>query len=843
MRLCSLLLFTFMLSSFAFSQRMTTIKGTIKDSLTDERLPFVTVQFDNTTIGVFSDTDGEFKLSNNSNKTYVTVSFLGYKSKKIAIPVGKTTDIHILLQPESQSLQEIVVKPKKEKYSKKDNPAVELIRKVIAHKKENNITSRDQYQCKEYERIFFALNDFKPDQAQFKRYKFIPNYVDTSIIDNKAILPVSVRERVSASYYRKDPKIERKIVGAYHIQGIDQAIDTEGVDAIIAETFKDVSIFDDEITLLFHDFVGPLSEHRSIGFYKWYINDTIDVDGTQCIHMSFAPFNARDVGFTGNLFVVNDSTYAVKRAILKTPKKMNINFVDELVIHHEFQKKDSNQWVPQEYKMAIDLTMFEAVKFYVDKTQTFEDFEFDVLADSVYQLSDPIMYEKNYLKQSREYWVENRPQSHQKDYKMDEMIQDMRKIFLFRALLDAGNIISTGSIPLNKDPDINKLDIGTLPTFYSYNSIEGNRFRLTLSTTNNFHPNLSLYGYGAYGTRDGVMKYYGEATWSFKKNKKHKDEFPKNNLTVAYKYDLNNLGQRFTQAERDNILMSLKSSNNEKLTYNRQVQIKYDREYHNGFSFNILTQVFDERPAGSLLFEKMSDLGIKYRIKDLRSTELTLGVRYSPDEKFFQQRRKRYPIPSQKTVLSLTNTKAFNDVFGGQFDYDKLSFVAYREQWIPPFGKLMINLRAEKIWGETPFPLLLTPSANNSFTIQKGNFNMINPLEFAHDSQVSLEVYYHMGGWFFNRVPFIKVLKLREVFGIRGFYGELSNTNNPEKNSNQLLFPQNTYTTNKAPYMEYNIGIENIFKLFRIDYVRRLNYLDHPDISKDGFRISFDLTF
>lgn len=829
--------------SFAQSQP-TVFKGIVKDSITNEPIPFVTVQFDNSTIGVFSDESGEFRISNRNDKTKVKVSFIGYKTQEFNIPSGKTTTAHVLLKPLGQELNEVIVRPKNEKYSKKNNPAVDLIRKVIENKKNNHIQSQKYFQYKEYERILFALNEFNPDLPQFRRYSFLPNYVDSSLIDNKPILPFSVREKISEVYFRNTPKTEKRIVKGYQIKGMDQAFDTEGLDAIIKETFKDISIFDNSITFLYHEFISPLSEGGAVDFYRWYISDTVSIDEKNYIKLDFAPFNSRDVGFTGNLYIATDSTYAVKRAILRAPKKMNINFVQELVIHHEFEKNPEGKWIPKEERTAIDVFMFSTVKFYIDKTRTYTDLVIDRPISPIYELDAPEVFEKDYLKRNKIFWAGNRPPDHQKDYRMDKMMEDINKVPFLKFLLDAGSIISTGYFPTSKNPEQNKVEIGTIPTFYSYNPTEGNRLRLTLATTRSFHPHLYLYGYGAYGTRDGRFKYYGEATWALRKTEKHKDEFPKNNLTVAYKYDMNNLGQRFTQAERDNILLSLRSSNNEKLTYNRQTQISYEKEYYSGFSFKLSGQTFDESPAGRLTFDLRNDLGEIYRINSIRTTEATLALRYAPREKFFQQGRRRQSIPSKKFVLSLAHTTSFKDVLGGQYDYNKTGFSVLKDFWIAPYGKFTVSAQAEKLWGQVPFPLLVTPSANNSFTIQKGNFYLIEPLEFVHDQQVSWEVYYHMGGWMFNRIPLLKLLKWREVFGFRGFFGDLSRRNNPQYNNNLLVFPNRTFTTsNGTPYMEYNIGVENILKLFRIDYVRRINYLHHPNINKDGFRITFDLTF
>ncbi|WP_242034401.1 DUF5686 and carboxypeptidase-like regulatory domain-containing protein [Dysgonomonas sp. BGC7] len=838
-------LFLFLMACFAaLAQSPTILKGVVKDASTREKLPFVSVVFDNTSIGTFSDEEGEFRISNRNNQTSVTVSLLGYTSKKFVIHPGVMTTEEIYLEPADKQLNEVVVRPHKEKYSKKNNPAVELIKKVIAHKDSNNITSNDYYQYKEYERIFFALNDFKPDQPQFKRYKFLPQYVDTSLIESKAILPVSVREKITDVYYRKDPKADKRIVKAYQIQGLDQAFETEGLDAIIKEVFKDISLSDNSVFFLFQEFISPLSSSRSIDFYRWYISDTVNIDSERYVKLDFAPFNSRDIGFTGNLYISLDSAYAVKKAVLRTPKKMNINFIGDLVIIQDFAKRPDGRWIPKEHRMAIDLTMLDAVKFYVDKTISYENVVLDKPMNPIFIIAAPEAFEKDYTKRSKLYWSSNRPPDHQKDYKMDQMMEDVNKVLLFKVLLNGGKVIASGYVPTSKDPEENKLDIGTLPTLYSYNSIEGNRLRLTFSTTKNLHPHLYFYGYGAYGTRDEKFKYYAEATWAFNKVENHKDEFPKSNISIAYKYDINTLGQRYTQAERDNIFMSLQTSSNKKLTYNRQTQIAYQKEYYGGFSFKLTGQTFDESPAGTLSFEKQNDAGDIYRIRRIRTTEAMLALRYAPNEKFFQQRRKRNSLTSKKMIFNLSHTIALENIFGGQFHYNKTSFSVFKNFWISPYGKVNLSVQAEKIWGETPFPFLITPSANNSYTIQNGNYYLIEPLEFIHDSQVSWEVYYYMGGWLFNRVPLLKTLKWREVFGFRGFLGELSNRNNPLHNRNLLLFPQETYSTEKGkPYMEYNIGIENILKFFRIDYVRRVNYLGHPNVSKNGFRISFDFTF
>lgn len=830
------------LCSSTYAQSISVIRGVVRDAVTREKLPFASITFDKTSAGTFSDEEGEYRLNYRGNRTTVTASLLGYKPQSFTVHPGVTTTREILLEPEDKELKEVIVRPQKEKYSKKNNPAVELIKKVIAHKHDNNITALDYYQYEEYERTFIALNDFKPEQSQFKRYKFLPNYMDSSLIDGKPILPVSVREKLTDVFYRKEPKDNKRVVKGYHIEGLDESFETEALDAIIKEVFKDINLTDNSTTLLFQQFVSPLSDHSSVNFYRWYISDTVDIDNDRYVKLDFAPFNSRDIGFTGNLYISLDSMFAVKRAVLRTPKKMNINFVDELVVQLDFRKTADNKWIPEKERMAIDLSLINMVKFYVDKIKSYEKFTVNNPMDPIFALTAPEVFEKDYLKRSKEYWTGNRPPDFKKDYKMDQMMQDINRVALFKVLLNAGNILATGYFPVG-DKETAKLELGRIPTMYSYNSIEGNRLRLTLNTTKNLHPHLFFYGYAAYGTKDEKFKYYGEATWAFNNVKYTKDEYPRNNLTVAYKYDMNTLGQRQTQAERDNIFMSLRTSNNQKMTYNRQTEISYEKEFYGGFSFTLTGQTFDEKAAGKLLFEKMDEFGHRYIVDKIRTTEAMLTLRYAPKEKFYQMRRRRSNITAPRTIYTLKHVTALDNLFGGQYNYNRTSLSFFKQMWIAPYGKLTLSAQAEKIWGEAPFPFLITPSANTSYTIQRGNFYLIEPLEFVHDSQVSWEIYYHMGGWLFNRIPVLKWLKWREVFGFRGFIGDLSERNDPRRNHNLLLFPQETFTTGNKPYLEYNIGIENIFKFFRIDYVRRVNYLYHPNVDKDGIRVSFELSF
>lgn len=821
----------------------TTVQGIVRDSLTNKPIDFAIVSFENSTIGQLTDDDGKFSLSNNIRNNVIVVSLMGYESRRITVPLGKQTRLDIKLKGEGVQLKEVTIKPTKEKYSKKNNPAVELIKKVIAHKYDYLVENQSYYMSDEYDRLLFALNDYKSGKGLLKGLKYLSQYTSTSKIDDKAILPYSVRETTSNIYYRKDPKAKKRVITGYKTEGIDQDINTESIDGIIKEMFKDITITDNTINLLLSDFVGPLSSSSSVDFYKWYIVDTISIDQQKFINLGFVPFNTRDAGFIGNLLVKADSTYAIKKVSFRVSSKINVNYLDEMLFIQEFKELSPTLWIPERTTMAMDLSVYGFGKMYVEKVRDFSNFVFNMPVDVAFHSEAPEIHLQDYKKRDSAYWAKIRPLVKVDDLNMDEMVKQMRQNKLINVSFKIADILSSGYIATNTNEEKNKVDLGTPLTFFSYNSIEGARFRLTAATTKNFHPHLFLYGYTAYGTKDHKLKYYGETTWAFNNKEYHKDEFPRRNLSIAYKYDLNSLGQKYLQAERDNILMSLRGRSYDNMTYNRMAEIYYIHEFYNGVSFSLSGRSFNEVPAGNLKFRVKDENDFIDEIKDLKTTEVGASFRWATDDRFFQKKRIRRSLPSSGYVFGLSHIVGLKDVFGGQFNYNKSSLSIDKEFWIAPYGRLGFSLKGEKLWGTAPFTLLLSGNANTSITIQRGSFYTLNPLEFINDSQFTWDISYYSGGWLFNRIPLLNHLRLKEVFGFRGFWGTLSNRNNPEYNHNLLMFPNGVSKMSNEPFMEYSVGIQNIFQFFRIDYIHRLTYLDRPNIDKNAIRISFDMNF
>ncbi|MDD2245198.1 MAG: DUF5686 family protein [Dysgonamonadaceae bacterium] len=822
----------------------TVVHGVVRDSVTNEPIPYVTIRFENSTIGTSSENDGTFIIKDLSKNEFLIISEVGYRTKRIKIPVDKKTELNVKMQAEEIQLSEVIVKPRKQKYSKKNNPAVELLKKVIEHKFDNIPSSRDYYSNNEYERIVFSINDYQPQTGLLKNMKFLSNYSDTSLIDGKPILPFSVRETISNIYYRKNPKNTRRVVKAYNVEGIDQNIDVESLDGIMKENFQDISITDNNIYFLKHNFVSPLNNSLSANFYRWYIVDTVQIDKKKYVNLGFVPFNVNDVGFIGNIYVQPDFPYAIKRVSFRVPSQINMGHVEKMLYTQEFEEQSSGVWLPLKFTAAIDFSYLDIAKIYVAKEKTYANFDFMALPDSTFSNPAQTSFSPDYNKQSDKYWdIQRTTYLGQKDYKLRNMMKELQSNRFFNFLTKkASNVLLTGYASIDEDLNKNKLDIGTLLTFFSYNQLEGARFRLTTSTTKNLHPHLFLYSYAAYGTKDHKLKYNGELTWSFNERKYHKDEFPKNNLSLAYKYDVNQIGQQFLWAERDNIIMSFRVRPTDNMTYSRILEANYIHEYYSGLSFNIFGRIRREEAAGNLFFTHLNDLGTINNYGSLNYNEFGVKLRYAHNEKFYQKRLIRKPLPSQGAIFTFTHTIGIKNLFGGQFDYQKTILSIEKEFWITPFGRISTAVTGEKVWNAVPFPLLSMAYANTSITFQPNTFNLIKPMEFPNDAQLTWDITYRLDGWLFNRIPLINKLKWREIVGFKGIWGSLSQKNNPINNNSLMLFPSASHVMTNTPYMEYSVGIENIFQLFRIDYVRRINYLNMPGVRKDGLVVSLNFT-
>lgn len=837
------------------AQSFTSASGIVKDSITGEPLPFVSVYFDRSTIGAMTDDNGTFTLQNNQGYTKLAAASLGYDTKFIDLKPGKKNDnLELLLKPTAFEISEVVVKPKREKYTRKDNPAVELIKKVIAHKNDNRIEAKPEYQTEVYEKLSLSLDNFNPnlDKNKFlKKFKFIKNYLDTSEFNGKPILTVSVRENLSDFYYRKSPKAEKTIVRAKRMQGIDKTLDDGGgITSNLEEIFKSINIFDNNIPILLNRFVSPLSSTLATTYYHYYIMDTLDVGGDKCVDLAFVPANSESYGFTGRLYITLDGNYAVKKVLLNTPANINLNWVDKLRIEQEFKQMPDSTWVLDQENTFVNFYVVKGTQqLYAHQLRNYDNYNFNVQnADSVFGLLGALHVLPEATVQPDTFWIHNRPiPLKEKEDALKDLLGQLRKVPAFNAIIKTAEILITGYIPTANDKKVTKFDFGPMNTTFSANHLEGFRMRVGGMTTANLNPYWFASGYLAYGTNDRKIKYNLKLTHSFTKKEYHEGENPVNNLSFIQEYDVYTPGQDFLFTSKDNIFVAWKVGEPvTKMQYIRKSVLQYEKEWLNGLTWKSWIMNQNNEAAGTLQYIKRDESGNLYHIKDFTTSEIGTQLRFAPGERAYNGRSGKesvFNLSKDAPVFKLSHQLGIKGVLGGDYNYNHTEISAEKRIWLSSFGHIDAQVKAGKVWDKVPFPLLILPNTNQSITIQPEAFHMMNALEFVTDQYVSFNATYYLKGWILNRIPGIKWLRLREVLSFNMIYGGLTDKNNPTLTPGLFLLPDGTQPLGSTPYMECSVGLENIFKILRIDYYRRLTYLDHPDIKKGGIRIALRFTF
>lgn len=838
------------------------IRGVITDSLTNEPLMYITVQYEGKGVGGISNAQGEYEVETRSGWNELTFSAIGYVTKRVKFAPG-TKVLNVKMTTDDIMLSEVVVKPKKEKYSRKNNPAVEFMKKVIANKKELKLEENDYYQYQKYEKMKMSINDVTPEKMEkgiYKKFSFFKDQIEESPTTHKMILPISIKETGSRTIYRKSPRSKKTIIEGMNSTGIEEFFSTgDMLGTILNDVFSDINIYDDDIRLLQRRFVSPIGR-GAISFYKFYLMDTLMVDKRECVHLTFVPQNSQDFGFTGHLYVVKDSTYAVKKCTMNLPKNTGVNFVENLDIVQQFEQLPDSNWVLTDDDMTVELSFVKGIQgLEVQRTTKYTDYSFDEIEARLFRLKGNVIKESNMLAKSDEYWAKVRqvPLT-KKESTMDLFMNRIEQIPGFKYVIFGAKALIENFVETGSKDHPSKFDFGPINTIITSNYVNGTRFRLSGLTTGNLDPHWSFSGYGAYGTRDRKWFYSAQAAYSFNKREYVLWEFPKHYLAFKYTYDVMSPMDKYLATDKDNVFVGWKWTTVDQMSYIRDATLTYELETPIGFSVQAMARLRNDEPAGGVLQYWKNDgktPGVwdesNTLIKDITTTELGVSLRYAPGETFVNTKQRRVPVSLDAPQFTLSHTMGIKGVLGGEYNFNLTEASIRKRFWFGSWGKLDVTLRAGAQWNKVPFPLLNLPMANLSYITQHNeSFNLINNMEFLNDRYGSLALTYDMNGKLFNRIPLIKKLKWREIFRIRGLYGTLTDKNNPYKShdGDLFLFPMRngqptSFVMGKTPYVEASVGIYNIFKLLHIEYVRRLTYTDLPGVKKDGIRFMILMIF
>ena len=847
-----------------------TVSGIVVDAKSGSPLPFVNVYYEGKGVGAATDENGNFSVPYRKGWNILTISSVGFKKMEIPIS-GPIENLKVRLEVNSQTIKGVSIKGKRKKYDRKNNPAVELMRKVIAAKKHSDLQRHDYFSYQKYEKRTFALNEFTEkvfDDEHFKKLPFLKERVETCPETGKLILPISVDETFSKRIFKKDGNIDKTIVEGRNSTGLNEFFNTGDIaTTMIEDVFTDVDIYDNNIHVLQSEFVSPLSSSSGISFYRYFIADTLDVDGIRCIEVTFTPNNSQDFGFNGSLYIMADSTYRVHKATLNLPHNNAVNFVSDMYVSQEFETLPTGEQVIVNDNMIVQISVIGSfTKFHIKRDTYYSNYSLEEIPEKEFKFLGKERLLADAMMKDNKYWNSVRPEPlTEKESTMDDFLKKMESTKGFKFVLFVAKAFIENFVETSTDREKpSKVDIGPINTIFSQNFVDGFRLRMSAQTTANLNPHLFAKGYVAYGFKDHKWKGMGELTYSFNKKAYLPREFPVNNLTVTYQYDDASPSDIFMPTDKDNVFTSFRWTKVNHMNYVQKLRVLYEREWENGLRLTAQVKKESNEATAALFYQPLDGTGTPSPDKNLHinkfeMADVMIGLRFQPGATYINTKQRRIATNNDSPIFELNHTIGLKNVLGNDYTYNYTEAKVYKRLYLSSWGKIDTYVKGGIQWNKVPFPLLIMPAANLSYIKERETFSLIDNMEFMNDRFVSIMSGWDMNGKILNRIPLIRKLKWREYIGFNMLWGTLTDKNNPflAKNagdSRLFYFPgefrkdgtfkyQSRVMDKNKPYFEIVAGIHNIFKILHVEYVRRLNYLDNPDIDKWGIRIMLRMTF
>jgi hypothetical protein len=814
------------------------IHGMVKDSLSGAPLQNASISIKGIRGGARSNAEGKFRIPapEGGHGVDIVVTIVGYNQHVIhfdSIPEG---EILVPLGRQFKELSHVTVKNKKQRYRNKGNPAVDLIKNVIDNKAKNRMEAYSYATYEKYEKLQVSVDKVTDKIAKnrlLKPYHFLVENGDTTKLEGRTLSPVYLEETFSNNYYRRSPEKTKSIITGKRKIDMGDFIDMQGVSMYLNRLYQDFNVYDNEISVFTNLFLSPIADMAPT-FYMYFIDDTVMVDNHKLIQLSFRPRNPNDLLFRGTMWITLDGNYAIQKLRLLVSKSINFNFVREMKIDQDFTREDDGRYLLSRSDVLGDFGITKTgTGLFGERVVSFRNFVTNQpVPDSILK-GAPVVEMDSAGSQQDSFWLANRIDTLTRaESKVYANVDSLRRMKSFRRLMDWGTLLLAGY------KQAGPFEIGPASTFYSFNPVEGFRLRFGGRTTTRLSTRYYSEAYAAYGFGDQKWKYFLSGTYSI--NNKSVYSFPQNFLRASYQHDTKIPGQELQFVQEDNFLLSFKRGNNDKWLYNDIFRLQYMKEFANHFSYDFGLKYWKQVPAGTIAYVVKDGVHVD-SLPSITTGEASVEVRWAPHEQFYIGKLYRVPIVNKYPIFTFRYIAGIKGLFGGQYNYHNIQADVFKRIYDGPFGYTDVTLDGGYIFGQVPWPLAEIHHANQTYAYQLMSFNLMNFLEFVSDHYAAAYVDHYFNGFFFNKIPLLKKLKWREVIEAKILYGGLRKENNPEGNTSLIQFPLTngqveTFTLNQGPYIEGGFGIANIFKLVRVDFVKRFTYLNHPEIPTWGIR-------
>ncbi|MBT8317594.1 MAG: carboxypeptidase-like regulatory domain-containing protein [Lutibacter sp.] len=824
--LSTLFLFIF---SVVFSQ--VKISGVVKDNQ-NQTIPFANILFVGSTTGTVSDENGAFYLESEKNYTQIEVSFIGFETKIVSIK-SRDFDLTITLEELAAQLKEVFIYSGKVK--KKDNPAIAILKKIWAKKRQNGIYLFDQYEYEKYEKLEFDLNNVDSVMKKSKLFKgmeFVFNGVDTSRITGKAFLPIFINESVYKSYgTNKNGKGFREDLIANKNSGFES---NQNVIAFIKDLYVDYNIYDSYIKIFDKSFVSPISKASGISTYNYVLTDSAFIDNKWCYNILYYPRRKNELTFKGD-FWVNDSTFAVKEINMQASRSANINWVKDIYIEQEFDVLNDSIFLLKRDYMLSDFSFKKKEKakgVYGRRTTMYKDYDFNKEKGAKFYNKEIDIYDVGIYNKNDEYWDISRQEKLNKNeegiYKLLDTLQTVPK---FKRIYNLVSILGSGYV------EFNNFDYGDIFSTFGKNDVEGWRLRVGGRTFLGGNEPWRLQGYTAYGFEDQKFKYGLSGKWMVN---------PKSRFIIGAgnRRDIEQIGVSLTTTNdvmgRSFASSTLFSSgDNTKLTNINlsnlflSIELKKNLELRLGASYRTLESASPDTFNLDYWIDKAANIKKSTSIQ----SEIDFSIKYTPNRKTIGYGVERNEVTDTYSTLFLNYSRGIKGVFNSDFEYQKVQFFYRQPILVGGFGRMFTTFEVGKTFGEVPLGLLNVVPGNQTYFTIENTYSNLNFYEFITDTYASLHIEHNFNGRFFSRIPLLRKLNLREIVGVKGVWGEISDEN--------LALNASTvnYIAPTKVYYEYSVGVGNIFKVFRLDFSWRGNYRNVPNATNFAIKGAFGFHF
>jgi len=809
----------FLLSAFGSLVAQTTIvTGKVFDATTNEPMPFVNILLLGTKVGAVTDFDGSYTITTTVSADSLRAQYIGYDITVVPIKKGVKQIINVPMSRNSVTMNEVIIYPG-------ENPAVTLLKKVWAHKPDNNKEKLNAYQYESYNKLEFDLNNISEEfqkRKVMKPVQFIFDGIDSTNPTEKPHLPMFFSETVSDFYYRSDPKTKKEVIKGSKVSGIEDA----SISQFTGEMYQDVNIYENNIILFGKHFVSPISNNGLL-FYKYYLIDSVSIDGHWCYQIQFKPKRKQELLFIGNMWIA-DTAFAVKRLEMTIIEDANINYVNAFYVIQDYDNT-SGAWMLTKERVVADFALTKRqMGLYGRKTTSYRNIVVNQPKDDeFYTRTENIVVEAGAEKRDSLFWQSARHDTLSKtEQGIYDMVDSVQSLPIYRTWQDIVIVAYSGY------KIIGPIEYGPWYKTISGNQIEGVRFRLGGRTSNDFSKWVEFSGYGAYGLKDKEFKYnFGFKSFITKK--------PRQLVGLNYKNDYEILGQSNNAFTSDNLLASIFRRNPlNNMTRVEQYEVWYERDWFTGFNMRLALVNRNMYPLNDTAYVHVLPDGVSEYKPGIQTAEVRANLRFAWDEKYVEGVFSRVSMGTRYPIVQVQYVAGLKGVLNSDYAYQRLSINVDDRIRINPIGYTNYILEAGKIWGVLPYPLMVLHPGNETYVYDWSSFNMMNYYEFASDQYAMATIIHHFDGFFLNKIPLMRKLKWREVASFRCVYGSVS-----QENRDALLFPSTLFTLNNGPYMEAGAGIENIFRFFRVDCFWRLTYLDNPRVKPFGVRVSLQVLF